>query len=220
MIYDIPNLIINFFILSDFGNLNDFYKYIKQRYNESISINEIKNELSKLIRNKIIYNENNIYKLTDKGIVILNDNKYYYSRIIINFFKKYSKNTKKYELKEIRLEQQKLRTFLIDTKEHKCIICRKKLPLCLLETAHLKPRFLLSYIEKNDNNIVELMCRYCHSLYDNGFLAIYKNTLQISNFLKQNNNYDLEYNNLSIDSYNKYNMKYFDFHFKYIYKNK
>jgi len=34
-----------------------------------------------------------------------------------------------------------------------CIICEKKLPLCLLETAHLKPRCLLNNNEKIDKNI-------------------------------------------------------------------
>lgn len=44
-------------------------------------------------------NNNNIYKLTELGNVILNDHKYYYSMIIYLFYKKYSKNKKKYELK-------------------------------------------------------------------------------------------------------------------------
>jgi hypothetical protein len=135
------------------------------------------------------------------------------TQIIIRFYKKYNRNYKKYELKEIRLEQQALRTFLINNKEHICIICDKKLPLCLLETAHLKPRCILNC---NDNNVVEFMCRYCHNLYDNGFLVIYNRLLYVSSFI---NNYDIHYNrNKQISYYNFQNEKYFIFHYKYIYK--
>ena len=97
-----------------------------------------------------------------------------------------------------------------------CIICEKKLPLCLLETAHLKPRCILDINTKNDKNIVEFMCRYCHNLYDNGFLAVYKGFLQVSTFINQ---YDLHYNNKKqISCYNLQNEKYFIFHYNYIYK--
>ena len=96
-----------------------------------------------------------------------------------------------------------------------CIICDKKLPLCLLETAHLKPRCILNDNDKNDKNIVEFMCRYCHSLYDNGFLAVCNGLLQVSTFINQ---YDLNYNkNKPISYYNLYNEKYFIFHYNYIY---
>ena len=97
-----------------------------------------------------------------------------------------------------------------------CIICEKKLPLCLLETAHLKPRCILNNNDKNDKNIVEFMCRYCHNLYDNGFLTVYKGLLQVSTFINQ---YDLHYyNNKQIHHYNLRNKKYFIFHYNNIYK--
>jgi hypothetical protein len=147
---------------------------------------------------------------------VLNDNKYYYSKIIIKFYKKYNKNHRKYELREIRKEQQQLRNYLITNKQHICIICDKKLPLCLLETAHLKPRCILNNNEINDTNVVEFMCRYCHNLYDNGHLSIYNGLLQVSTFIQ---NYDLQYNqNKQIFFYNLQNEKYFIFHYKFIYK--
>jgi hypothetical protein len=120
-------------------------------------------------------------------------------------------------MKEVREEQQSMRRHLVANKEHTCIICDKKLPLCLLETAHLKPRCLLNAIEKNDKNVVEFMCRYCHSLYDKGFLAVKSDgTLRVSLLL---NNYDLNYqNNKTIVSFNSYNQNYFLFHYNYIYK--
>lgn len=208
--------IINCFILKDKNTLIDIYNYINIRYDVSVEINDIKIELIKLIKNNIIFLTNKNYMLSKEGNIILNDHKYYYSKIIIKFYKKYNKNYKKYELKEIRKEQQLLRNYLIANKEHICIICDKKLPLCLLETAHLKPRCILNNNEKNDTNIVEFMCRYCHNLYDNGFLSIYNGLLHVSNLLIQ---YDLHYNkDKVIHYYNLYNEKYFIFHYKYIYK--
>jgi len=208
--------IINCFILQDNNTLLDIYNYIKFRYDNLVEINDIKTELTKLIKNNIIFFNNKNYELSNEGNVILNDHKYYFSKIIIKFYKKYSKNNIKYELREIRQEQKQLRNYLISNKTQMCIICKKKLPLCLLETAHLKPRCLLNNNEKNDKNIVEFMCRYCHNLYDNGFLAVYKGLLQVSTFINQ---YDLHYNkNKQISHYNLQNKKYFIFHYNYIYK--
>lgn len=209
--------IINSFILWDNNTLIDIYNYVKFRYINSVKINDIKIELNKLIKNNLIFYHKKKYKLSKEGNVILNDHKYYYSKILIKFYKKYSKNNIKYELKEIRQEQKQLRNYLISNKKQICIICDRKLPLCLLETAHLKPRFLLNNNEKNDINIVEFMCRYCHNLYDNGFLAIYKGLLQVSTIINQ---YDLQYTkNKQISYYNSQNEIYFIFHYNYIYKN-
>ena len=208
--------VIDSFIFKNNNTLTDIYKYTKFRYNNSLEINDIKREITKLIKNNIIFFHNNNYKLSKEGNVILNDHKYYYSKIIINYCKKYNKNHRKYELIEIRQEQKQLRNYLISNKKQLCIICEKKLPLCLLETAHLKPRCILNNNEKNDKNIVEFMCRYCHNLYDNGFLAVYNGLLQVSTFINQ---YDLHYNNnKQIHYYNLQNEIYFIFHYNYIYK--
>jgi hypothetical protein len=210
------NYIINSFFIKNINTINNIYEYLKIHYNNLIEINDIKTELHNLIKNKIIFVENKNYHLTIEGNVILSDHKYYYSIIIIRFYKKYNKNHKKYALKEIRLEQQSLRKFLINNKKHECIICDKKLPLCLLETAHLKPRCLLKHNEKIDKCIVEFMCRYCHNLYDNGYLGISNGILCISGFIQI---YDLNYEiNKLIIQYNIQNKIYFDFHYKYIYK--
>lgn len=208
--------VIDSFIFKNNNTLTDIYKYTKFRYNNSLEINDIKREITKLIKNNIIFFHNNNYKLSKEGNVILNDHKYYYSKIIIIYCKKYNKNHRKYELIEIRQEQKQLRNYLISNKKQLCIICEKKLPLCLLETAHLKPRCILNNNEKNDKNIVEFMCRYCHNLYDNGFLAVYNGLLQVSTFINQ---YDLHYNNnKQIHYYNLQNEIYFIFHYNYIYK--
>ena len=207
--------IINSFILHETNTLNDIYNYIKL-WNIVVEINIIKIKLSKFIKKNIIIIVNNKYKLTNEGNVILTNNKYYYSKIIFMFLQKY-RNIKniKYELRKIRQEQQILRNFLINNKPHICIICDKHLPLCLLETAHIKPRCILNQSEKYDKNIVEFMCRYCHNLYDNGFLSVKEGLLQVSSFI---DNYDLPYNkNKEIIHYNLYNKKYFIFHYKNIY---
>ena len=207
--------IINSFILHNKNTLIDIYNYIKFRYDNSIEINDIKKKITILIKNDILFYYNKKYELSKEGNVILNYNKCYYSKIIINFYKKYNKNHIKYELKEIRTEQKRLRNYLISNKKHMCIICDKNLPLCLLETAHLKPRCILNNNEKNDENIVEFMCRYCHNLYDNGFLAVYNGSLQVSLSIYQ---YDLQYKNKQISHYNLHNEKYFIFHYNYIYR--
>jgi hypothetical protein len=211
--------IINSFMFKNNNSLFFIYNYIKMRYDKNIEIKYVKTILLNLIKKGIVfyYNQNQNYGLTHEGLVVLNDHKYYYSKIIINFFKKYKKyDDKKYELKEIRKEQQSMRTFLINNKPQMCIICDKTLPLCLLETAHIKPRCILNYTEIIDNHVVELMCRYCHSLYDNGFLSVNNGLLCVSSIM---DNYGLQYNsNKIISSYNLHNEKYFNFHYKYIYR--
>ena len=117
------NNIINSFILQDNNSLHDIYEYIKSRYDNSILIDNVKIEIKKLIKHNMICIHDKMYKLTKKGHNVLNSNKYYHSRKIIEFYKKHSKIHKKYKLKEIRLEQQELRNYLIKNKEHKCIIC-------------------------------------------------------------------------------------------------
>ena len=211
--------IINSFILKNTNSLSNIFDYIKKRYDKTLELNKLKIEINILVKKNIIFLDNNThyYHLTDEGNIILNDNIYYYSRIIIRFFRKHSKIHKIYELKEKRLEQNSLRLFLLNNKEHKCILCYKHLPTCLLETAHLKPRYLLTNSEKNDKNCVELMCRYCHNLYDNGYLSVNNGLLNISYFL--DNNYDINYvKDQVILHYNSKNNRYFDFHYKFIYK--
>jgi hypothetical protein len=210
------NFIINSFIYNNYNTIDSIYKYIKLKSKLIIEFNDIKNELNNLIKNKILLFDSNNYQLTEKGSIILNDHIYYYAIYIINFLKKYSKKYTIYTLKKIRLEQKKLRLYLINNKKHQCILCDKKLPLCLLETAHIKPHCLLSSCEKNNVNIVEFMCRYCHNLYDNGYLGINNGILCISKFL--NDSFDLKYNSKIILSYNIHNNKYFDFQYRYIFK--
>ena len=220
------NYIINSFFLQDKNTLTDIYDYIKLRYKTTVEINDVKTYLFILIKKKILFFNEKNYELSQEGNIILDDHKYYYSKIIVRFFKKYrykyaynKLDKKKYSLKEVREEQQSLRNYLINNKEQICIICDKKLPLCLLETAHLKPRYLLNNNEKNDNNVVEFMCRFCHKLYDDGYLGISSLGLLCVTSDITKNNYNLEYNeNKPIIYYNTKNNKYFDYHYRNIYR--
>ena len=221
--------IINSFFYKKTNTINDIFQYIKLKYynnNNNIEINNIKNIVNFYIKQKIVsIDENNNYYLTIEGNKILNQQITYSSRIIVQYLKKYLKDNKlyktKYSLKEVREEQQGLRKYLINNKAHMCIICDKKLPLDLLETAHIKPRYLLNHIEKNDNNIVEFMCRFCHKLYDAGDLGISSLGLLCVSHNITTNNYDLEYNeNKPIIYYNTKNNKYFDYHYRNIYRSR
>lgn len=211
------NNIIKIFIHNKSNTFNFMLSFIKKNDDtmDKITLNK---DIKFLIRKKILKQNNKYYDLTDEGLAIMNNNKYYYSRIICDFIFKYSIVHKKYELKRSRDNQQKLRKYLIDNKNNICVICNKKLPLCLLETAHIKPYCILKKTEILDNNIVEFMCRYCHKLYDSGYIGIDKGNLKISSSLI-NGLYDLTYkHNVKIKSYNCDNKTYFDFHQKYIFK--
>jgi hypothetical protein len=214
------NYIINSFYNKKTNTFEEIKKSIGQ-YVEDITQDDIKKEMKLLVRKNILMYDNKIYSLTKNGEVVLGDNIFYYSRKIYNFFIKYSKAIKKYEIKEKREEQTKLRDYLIKNKKNCCCICKKILPLCLLETAHLKPRCLLKKNEIYDFNIVEFMCHYCHKLYDDGYIGIKNGFLATSNILK-NGQYDLDYiENTEIELlYNNDNKIYFDFHMNFIFKNK
>ena len=209
------NHIINAFIFYDKLTYNNIYNYVSNQLN-NINKKLLKKNINILITNDTLTKLNEYYELTHKGEIIKNDNIYYNISIITKYYKKYQKvseKLKKYGLKEVRPEQNNLRKYLIENKPHECFICNKKLPLCLLETAHLKPRHILNDKEKLDNNIVEFFCRYCHTLYDEGLISINENILMISEKL---NNYDLEFINLNFQL-NKYNKKYFNYHINNIF---
>ena len=122
----------------------------------------------------------------------------------------YSQDTRRY--KSYRPEQKKLRKYLIDNKEMKCIICQRNLPHYLLECAHIKPRCLSSNKERIDFNIVNWMCRNCHKIYDKGDIGITNGELVKNDFICE---YDF------IDNFNKEEWfkseNYFNYHFRNIF---
>ena len=115
--------------------------------------------------------------------------------------------------KSSRPEHRRLRKFLLDNKEMKCIICQKNHPKYLLECAHIKPRYLSSELERNDVNIVNWMCRNCHKIYDIGDITIDEGILIKNDFIKS---YDFQ-DNFNFEEYGRSDI-YFEFHKNNIFK--
>jgi predicted restriction endonuclease len=114
------------------------------------------------------------------------------------------------EEKNNRPEQKQLRKYLLETKPWQCIFCIKKYPKCMLDTAHLKPYHLLIKKDKEKPETVELMCKSCHSLYDNGLIGVeQKGKIIVSEELK---NYNIIKTNKKIQEYTPLNKKYFKWH--------
>ena len=114
-----------------------------------------------------------------------------------------------------RPEQDKLRQYLIQKKENKCILCNAKKSVKLLQTAHLKPHCDLDTKEKYDVNIVEFMCFECHKLYDDGDIGINNGILNIKDIVEYPQYEELQ--NKKVECYNNKNKIYFDYHLKTIY---
>lgn len=119
-----------------------------------------------------------------------------------------------------RPEQRRLRKYLIDNHEHRCIICKSQAPLYLLECAHIKPRSVSNNRERNDKGIVSLMCRNCHKFYDEGDVTIVDpgvvlvspqfNEQEYPNILRPDNTFN-------ISEYAK-NPEYYNWHFNRVFK--
>lgn len=206
------NTIILTFNFFNNPSFNDIFNYCNRFEDNSKKV--VQKYINNLVKNNILTHN---YILTKEGKYILNQLNIYYQRIIINSYRKYKiKSDKKYALKEIRLEQQKLRNHLISNCSNMCVLCEKKLPYFLLETAHIKPRCLLNYYDKHDYNNVIFLCRLCHVIFDKGYLSVFNNKLLISNKLNI-----LDYD-LPIYTKNKHFMKeqqiFFYFHYKFIFK--
>jgi hypothetical protein len=212
--------IINSFIFKNINQVDNIFNYVKKHSSiDDISLNDVSKCIQYLVKTNILVHNLSQYSLTSNGQLVLYTNITYYKRIIKRFFvriRRCRSCKKQFEFKEKRLEQSHLRDHLIKTKSHTCILCDKNLPLCLLETAHIKPRCILSEKDLYDTNLVEFMCRYCHTLYDNGLLGIQCGLLKISSKLEMYT--DVSYlSDKHISAYNKDNSHYFDFHFKNIF---
>ena len=114
-----------------------------------------------------------------------------------------------------RKYQKTLRKYLLENKKNTCILCNYNFPYNVLEAAHLKPNNILDKLELKDINNVELMCRNCHKFYDLGYIGVFNGTI-IKN--KELLNYDYNISNKYIDNYNFHNAKYYNYHFKNIFK--
>lgn len=122
-------------------------------------------------------------------------------------------NFKYLRLMSSRPEQKKLRNYLLNYKANKCLICGVIYPPYILECAHIKPRKISNKIERNDFNIVKLMCRNCHKLYDYGDIGVLDTLIYKNEIID-----DIELlESIDLDEY-KLSEGYFEYHFKNIYK--
>ena len=112
-----------------------------------------------------------------------------------------------------RPEQQKLRRYLLENKEHKCIICQKNYPTYVLECAHLKPRCVCNHIERNDFNVVNWMCRNCHKIYDNGDIGVNDGILIKNDFIE-----DFDFEDKFMENEYLGGEKYYKYHILNIFK--
>ena len=205
-------LVFNFFNNPSFDKIFNYCN----RFSDN-SRKEVQKIIKKLVKNNNL-KQNDLtrnYVLTIEGKYILNQLNIYYKRIIIAFYRKYNiTNYKKYALKEIRTEQNKLINYLKNNYPNICSFCDKRLPYFLLETAHIKPRYLLQDCEKLNYNNVIFLCRYCHVIFDKGLISVHNNKLLISDKLNIND-FDLpKYKN---DICFEDQKKFFNFHYNYIY---
>lgn len=205
--------IINSFINSKVNTYDSIYYYINCHTDNTN--HNLDRELKELTKSTIINNNNGKYSLTKVGFEIMNNHIKYHITKIINFYRKYKKNSSKFVLVKYREEQHKMRQYLINNKDHICILCNKRLPLCLLDTAHIKPYCLLNKNEKQDTNNIEFMCKYCHILFDRGHIGIFNGDIKTSNIY----GYDINVSH-KINIYNNMNSKYFNYHYKFIYNHK
>ena len=112
-----------------------------------------------------------------------------------------------------RPEHYKIRKYLLENKEQKCIICQKNHPPYLLECAHIKPRALADSVEKNDYAIVNWMCRNCHKIYDKGDISVKDGILIKNEYIEE---FDF-ISNFKTEEYEK-SSKYYEFHYKNVFK--
>jgi hypothetical protein len=222
---DLRNCVFIAFMVQDTYDLYNLHNYIKLHLNNTVDVNTVSDIVRGLKKENTLVYQDNLYSMTEKGRYIINDHKRFYDKkvaIIVRIFRKLRDRRRgfrrTYRLKETRNEQATLRRHCIANRPNICVLCYKRLPLCLLETAHLKPRPTLNAIEIADENVAELMCRYCHPLYDAGMLGVLAGALCVSSELSLEA-YDLVYTDgMVIEAYCESNKKYFDYHYRNVYR--
>lgn len=122
-----------------------------------------------------------------------------------------------------RLEQGYLKTILFGNHSlGNCACCKKKLPISLLVTAHIKKRAYCSLDERLDKNIVMPMCKLgCDEIYEKGYISVLNGKfieLKPSPITSDLKNFIYSVIGNSCDYFNNRTEKYFkwhrDFHLK------
>ena len=116
-----------------------------------------------------------------------------------------------------RPEQKYLRNYLITNFDNSCMLCTKKYPLYVLECCHIQPRRSLAKKYYRDTNNVLLLCKNCHSIFDNGDVGIKYDKIETNDILKDYPDIDLNYiDNFEFTSLE--NEKYLNYHYINIFK--
>lgn len=73
-----------------------------------------------------------------------------------------------------RVEQQYLRSVLLDESDSRCMMCHRELPESLLVAGHIKPRWACTAEEREDfTSVAMLICLLgCDSLYESSLIAV------------------------------------------------
>jgi hypothetical protein len=136
------NEIIKLFFKQDTHTLKSFHIGLRNRFNFEAQDKVVKKAIRELLKYKIILLQNkNDYILTDEGVTILMDNKYYYERKIYDFIVKHEKvlnlkkkkicddNKKLSEIENLKLENKKykkeMKAMKLKMKEYEKLIEKK-----------------------------------------------------------------------------------------------
>ena len=124
---------------------------------------------------------------------------------------------------KLRGEQQALRKVLFGSNRIlKCSICGEDYPRELLVAAHIKKRSRCSDEEKRDlSSIATPMCKMgCDELFERGFIAVNKKSIQISPYIKRTSSLDSYLKRLEFTKpiTEERQSKYYEWHLKNIFK--
>jgi predicted restriction endonuclease len=158
---------IKFFYHTDHVSINYFLNKEEDNFT-------VKNNIKLLLKNHIVFLDEGgkILYLTSKGKQIIFDQKNYNAYVIQKWWRSIQRR-KCFKLKEIRKEQSSLRNLLLTgNNENMCIFCIRKFPNMLIELSHVKPRCKCNYHEIKDIGNLQLVCRICHRLFDDGLICI------------------------------------------------
>jgi predicted restriction endonuclease len=126
----------------------------------------------------------------------------------------------------LRPEYAKFRKYLVKKYIHEyggchCSMCLNRLPLELLDMAHLKPRYILNLDEIKNIENVQFLCKMCHSIYDRGYVSVNNvGIIESNNSIK---NYTLPILNQVgkiYSKYSNYNSQFLEWHYMNIFKKK
>ena len=116
------NEIIMLFFKQDYHTLKSFHIGLRNRFDFEVQDKLVEKAIKELLKYKIILLQNkNDYILTDEGVTILMNNKYYYERKIYDFIVKHKKvlNLKKKKICDDNKKLSKMEILKLENKKYK-----------------------------------------------------------------------------------------------------